>query len=69
MVGPFDYQQRMSECAQWAEHAANDKAKEVWKEMERFWRQRAICAYLKPETPLDTEISSVVAPADDDPGS
>ena len=59
MIGPFDYQERISECARWAEKAANDQAKEVWKEMERFWRQRAILAYLKPETPLDSDISQV----------
>jgi hypothetical protein len=64
MIGPFDYQQRINECAQWAENAANDQAKEIWKEMERFWRQRAIWAYLQPDTPLqpdpprDTDIPS-----------
>jgi hypothetical protein len=52
MIGPFDYQERISECARWAEKAANDRAREVWKEMERFWRQRAIWAYLQPDTPL-----------------
>ena len=42
MIGPFDYQQRIRECQQWAEKAANDRAKGVWREMERFWCQRAI---------------------------
>lgn len=53
MIGTFDYRERVSECAQWAEKAANDHAKVLWKEMERFWRQRAICAHLKSETPPD----------------
>jgi hypothetical protein len=57
MIGPFDYQERISTCAQWAERASNDRAKEVWKEMERFWRQRAIWAYLQPQTPLDPDLS------------
>jgi hypothetical protein len=47
MIGTFDYQERISECAQWAERAANDQAKVLWKEMERFWRQRAICTFLR----------------------
>ena len=46
MIGTFDYQERISECAQWAERAANDQAKVLWKEMERFWRQRAIGSFL-----------------------
>jgi hypothetical protein len=47
MIGTFDYQERISECAQWAEKAANDQAKVLWKEMEQFWRQRAICTFLR----------------------
>ena len=42
MIGTFDYQERISECAHWSETAANDQAKMLWKEMEQFWRQRAI---------------------------
>jgi len=40
MIGTFDYRERISECPQWAEKAANDQAKGLWKEMERFWRAR-----------------------------
>jgi len=53
MIGTFDYQERISECAQWAERAANDQAKLVWKEMERFWRQRAHGSTPKPKATLD----------------
>ena len=49
MIGTFDYRERISECQQWAEKAANDQAKALWKEMERFWRQRAIVTYLRSE--------------------
>jgi hypothetical protein len=54
MIGTFDYQERMKECAEWAEKAANDQAKVLWKEMERFWRQRAIVALSRPDWPLDS---------------
>ena len=47
MIGIFDYRERISECQHWAENAANDQAKELWKQMERFWRERAIVADLK----------------------
>jgi hypothetical protein len=53
MIGTFDYQERISECAQWAEKAANDQAKVLWKEMERFWRQRAICTLLRSDAASD----------------
>jgi hypothetical protein len=53
MIGTFDYQERISECAQWAEKAANDQAKVLWKEMERFWRQRAVRSFLQPDASLD----------------
>jgi hypothetical protein len=49
MIGTFDYRERISECQAWAEKAANDQAKGLWKEMERFWRQRAIVTYLRSE--------------------
>lgn len=52
MIGTFDYQERIRECAQWAETAANDRARVAWKEMERFWRQRAILSQLRSD-PLD----------------
>ena len=35
MVGTVDYQERMRICAQWAETAANDQARLLWKEMEQ----------------------------------
>jgi hypothetical protein len=53
MIGTFDYHERINECAQWAEKAANDQAKVLWKEMERFWRERAIASQLSAEPPLD----------------
>ena len=53
MIGTFDYQERISECAQWAETAANDQAKVLWKEMEQFWRQRAICTFLRSDARSD----------------
>ena len=53
MIGTFDYQERMTECAQWAERAANEQARVLWKEMERFWRERAILSQLRPEPPSD----------------
>ncbi|HZO46018.1 MAG TPA: hypothetical protein VFB68_09010 [Xanthobacteraceae bacterium] len=49
MIGIFDYRERISECAQWAETAANDQAKVLWKEMEQFWRQREICIALRSD--------------------
>ena len=50
MIGTFDYRERISECQQWAERAANDQAKELWKEMERFWRERATVTRLRSES-------------------
>jgi len=47
MIGTFDYRERISDCQQWAEKAANDQAKVLWKQMERFWREREITAYLR----------------------
>jgi hypothetical protein len=54
MIGTFDYHERINECAQWAEKAANDQARALWKEMERFWRQRQIMSVLRSEPNLDT---------------
>lgn len=53
MMGTFDYQKRMRDCAQWAETAANDQAKLLWKQMERFWRERAISAASRSDQPSD----------------
>ena len=53
MIGTFDYQERIIECAQWAERAANDQAKLLWKEMERFWRQRATGSFPRSDTAPD----------------
>jgi hypothetical protein len=50
MIGTFDYQERIRECSQWAETAANDQARLLWKEMERFWRERAILSHLRSDT-------------------
>lgn len=50
MIGTFDYRERISECQEWAEKAANDQAKVLWKEMERFWRQREIVTFLRTDT-------------------
>jgi len=49
MIARFDYHDRIIACAQWAETAPNDHAKLVWKEMERFWRQRATGSCPKPD--------------------
>jgi hypothetical protein len=57
MIGTFDYHERISECAQWAEKAANDQAKGLWKEMERFWRRRATRFDRKSDTPLEADTS------------
>ena len=53
MIGTFDYQERISACAQWAETAANDQAKVLWKEMEQFWRQRAIRTFMRSDAGSD----------------
>jgi hypothetical protein len=58
MIGTFDYRERISECKDWAEKAANDQAKVLWKEMERFWRQRAIVAYLRSDLSSDSSEAS-----------
>jgi hypothetical protein len=58
MIGTFDYRERISECQQWAEKAANDQAKLLWKEMERFWRERSIVAHLRSETSSDRPLQS-----------
>lgn len=47
MIGTFDYQERIATCAQWAETAANDQAKGLWKDMEQFWRQRAVISRVR----------------------
>jgi hypothetical protein len=57
MIGTFDYRERISECHAWAEKAANDQAKALWKEMERFWRQREIVTYLRSENSPDLQNS------------
>ena len=57
MIGTFDYRERISECHEWAEKAANDQAKALWKEMERFWRQREIVTYLRSESSPDLQNS------------
>ena len=57
MIGTFDYQERISECAQWAETAANDQAKGLWKEMEQFWRQREICTSLRSSAASDLPVT------------
>lgn len=54
MIGTFDYRERISECHRWAEKAANDQARELWKEMERFWRERAIVTRVRSEMAPDS---------------
>jgi hypothetical protein len=58
VIATFDYRERISECKEWAEKAANDQAKVLWKEMERFWRQRAIVAYLRSDASPDLSAKS-----------
>jgi hypothetical protein len=60
MIGTFDYQERIRECAQWADKAANEQARGLWKEMERFWRDRAVLSELRSEPPAE-----LIAEADD----
>ena len=62
MIGTFDYRERISECEAWAEKAANDQAKLLWKEMERFWRQREIVTHLRLESSPDLKQSQGVPP-------
>ena len=58
MIGTFDYRGRISDCQQWAEKAANDQAKVLWKEMERFWREREITAYLRSNPSSESQPKS-----------
>jgi hypothetical protein len=41
MATTTDYRKRADECALHAATAANDQARAVWSEMERYWRKRA----------------------------
>ncbi len=41
MSDKHDYQKRAVDCAARAALAANDKTREVWREMEKYWRKRA----------------------------
>ncbi|MPZ40415.1 MAG: hypothetical protein GEU95_20660 [Rhizobiales bacterium] len=38
----IDYQQRIVECRRQSETAPNVQARIIWKQMEEFWRQRAL---------------------------
>jgi hypothetical protein len=40
MPKTFDYAKRADECQLRAATAANDQAREVWREMEAYWRKR-----------------------------
>ena len=62
MIGTFDYRERISECEAWAEKAANDQARLLWKEMERFWRQREIVSYRRLESSPQSKQSQGAAP-------
>lgn len=57
MIATFDYQERIRACAHWAEAATNERAKAVWKDMERFWRQRAA----RPTAVVDVVATHVAA--------
>jgi hypothetical protein len=37
----FDYEKRAQECALRAATAANDQAREVWRQLEAYWLKRA----------------------------
>ena len=55
MIGTFDYRERISACESWAEKAANDQAKLLWKEMGRFWRQREMTMFLRSAAAPDSQ--------------
>jgi hypothetical protein len=40
MAKTFDYRKRADECSLRAATASNDQAREVWREMESYWRKR-----------------------------
>jgi hypothetical protein len=41
MAKAFDYEKRAQECALHAATAANDQARDVWRQLEVYWRKRA----------------------------
>ena len=41
MAKQFDFEQRAKECAQHAEAAVNEQAREVWRRMQAYWLKRA----------------------------
>jgi hypothetical protein len=41
MIRDFDYQRRADECGTWSENAATPVTRELWRQMESFWRDRA----------------------------
>jgi hypothetical protein len=53
MSSRLDYQKRAVGCAARAATAGNDHARDVWREMEKYWRKRAAenDAPLVPEPP------------------
>ena len=52
-----DFSKRADDCALHAATALNDRAREVWAKMEKYWRKRAAGAEapLVPAQPTDRE--------------
>ena len=53
----IDFSKRADDCALHAATALNDRAREVWAKMEKYWRKRAAGseAPLVPAQPTDRE--------------
>jgi hypothetical protein len=51
MAKKFDYNKRADECSLYAAVAKNDRAREVWAKMEKYWRKRAAAGADVPLVP------------------
>jgi hypothetical protein len=63
MSDKLDYQKRAVDCAARAATAINDQAREVWREMEKYWRRRADGhdTPLVPEQPSKMDLADGLA--------
>jgi hypothetical protein len=41
MSKTLTYQDHIKQCVKWREEATNDAARDVWRKMEAYWRERA----------------------------
>jgi hypothetical protein len=41
MVRKFDYRERAAHCALWQSQSTSEQAKEIWRQMQEHWQQRA----------------------------